>query len=407
MKQSIFFEMEFFLLVVFSVVIPVSIYAFLYRKLVISRWMVVTFAILLLLIAGFDVLLLQSLAVRAKATISLVDDQIFSGQLSLTLYLLPAAFAGLAVNLLTHVLVNHLNQAEEEFDRERRNVNRQVRNGASQGRQGMTFTGGEETWVLVAGAAGIALIGVLDFFTGADIRLNVLYVFPLAVVARYCRSLTFTASAFVVTTVLQVVTFSHNAETLPSLVTDLVVATSASLLIVYLARQGRQAYLHATNEAATDTLTGLYNRRAFMQEMETEIARQKRYAGLFSLAVLDLDGFKALNDSLGHAAGDQALTITAEVLQSCTRDSDSIARIGGDEFAILMPNTQDVDCKNRLRQLCATIETRMAAAGFAVTASIGSRTFREPPESTSKALRDADEIMYEAKIRGKNQALHA
>ena len=142
-----------------------------------------------------------------------------------------------------------------------------------------------------------------------------------------------------------------------------------------------------------------------MEELESEIARQRRYGGIFSLAVLDLDGFKALNDSKGHPAGDEVLKLVADILRNCTRESDSVSRIGGDKFAVLMPNTQDVDCGFMIHKLCATIEKQMAAAGFAITASIGNKTFRAPPENTAQALSQADEIMYDAKRQGKNRAV--
>jgi diguanylate cyclase (GGDEF)-like protein len=162
----------------------------------------------------------------------------------------------------------------------------------------------------------------------------------------------------------------------------------------------------AVNQALTDPLTSLANRRAFMAAVDSEIARQRRYGGIFSLAVLDLDGFKALNDSRGHRAGDEGLQLVAAVLRSNTRQGDSVARIGGDEFAVLLPNTQDVDCDFLYRKLGNSVAERMAAGGFAVTASIGCKTFRQPPGSASNALQQADAIMYDAKMSGKNCVVH-
>jgi len=408
MKLNVFFEMELILLVIFSVFIPVGIYLFLYKKIAISRWTVVAFALLLVVVAGIDVILLQSLTEKAKATESLLHDRLFSGQLSLILYLLPAAFAGLGVNLLSHVLVNHLNDAEKEFDREHREFGRHGVVNPSHWLQEVSRSEGQpEPFVLMGAAVSVAAIFVLDLLTGTDIRLHVLYIFPLAIVARYCPRLKMVITALVVTSILQVITFSQDAQSILSFATDVFVAISASLLTMFLARKGRNAYLLAVNQAATDPLTCLPNRRAFMAEVGSEIARQKRYGGFFSLAVLDLDGFKKLNDAQGHAAGDEALKLAAEVLRSCTRESDSIGRIGGDEFAVLLPNTQDVDCAYMFHQLCISIATRMAATGFSITASIGCKTFQTSPESLSAALQQADEIMYEAKKRGKNQAVHA
>lgn len=399
--------MEFILLVIFSVVIPVGVYGFLYRKFAISRWTVVGFAIFLIAVSGLDVILLQSLSEMAKATGSVLDDRIFSGQLSLTLYLFPAVFAGLGVNLLTHVLVNHLNEAETEFDKERRTPGRRGAEAPPRLPRGGSISGDQsETFVLIGSAVGVAVIFVLDLVTGADIRLHVLYIFPLAMIARHSDRPHLTIAALVTTTTLQVITFSQEVIAVPAFITDVTVAFAASLMIVSLARTARSKHLAISNQAALDPLTGLANRREFSAELESEITRQRRYGGVFSLAVLDLDGFKALNDSKGHASGDEALKLTADILRNCTRASDSVGRLGGDEFAVIMPNTQDMDCGLMLHELCRTIAERMTTAGFAVTASIGCKTFRAPPDNPAHALQQADKIMYDAKVSGKNRALY-
>lgn len=261
--------------------------------------------------------------------------------------------------------------------------------------------------VFSSGAAGAAAIFTLDLVTPADIRLHGLYVFPLAIVARYCGRLRWSMAALFLTTALQVAAFSIPSVANPSYISDIGVPFATSVLIVFLARAWRISYLTAVKQAATDSLTGLANRRGFFAEVESEITRQKRYTGVFSLAVLDLDGFKALNDSKGHRAGDAALTLVAEILRTRTRKSDSLGRIGGDEFGVLMPNTRDVDCAAMLRDLCATIAERTAAADCSVTASIGCKTFKSPPESAADAFQHADRIMYEAKSRGKDRAEHS
>ncbi len=263
-----------------------------------------------------------------------------------------------------------------------------------------------EILVFVGGAASALAIFTLDLVTPPEIRLHGLYVFPLAIVARYCARLRWPIAALLLTTALQVTAFLIPSVANPSYISDIGIPFATSVLIVFLARAWRMSYLTAVDQAATDPLTGLANRRTFFAQVESEIARQKRYSGIFSLAVLDLDGFKALNDSKGHRAGDHALTLVAEVLRTRTRKSDSLARIGGDEFGLLMPNTREVDRAAMLYDLCASIAQRTAAADCPVTASIGCKTFRSPPESTADALQQADRIMYEAKSSGKNRAEH-
>ncbi|ART49100.1 hypothetical protein CBP33_13980 [Acidovorax carolinensis] len=118
MNLTVFVELRFWLLVVFSLVLPVGIYALLLVTQSISRMSVMGFGIALVLIAGVDVYLLQTLASVAKNTPSLADDAVFVSELSLALYLLPVVYGGIGVNLVSHVLLRHLTEAEKRFDRE-------------------------------------------------------------------------------------------------------------------------------------------------------------------------------------------------------------------------------------------------------------------------------------------------
>ncbi len=179
----------------------------------------------------------------------------------------------------------------------------------------------------------------------------------------------------------------------------------ALLFVLFLARTIRETYLQTLTLANQDVLTGLHNRRGFESIVAQELARQKRYGKAFSLAVIDLDGFKALNDSRGHLAGDSALKILAQALRENTRQTDRIARVGGDEFAILMPLTWHSDCNAACDNLSVKIARRMMEAGFAITASIGHTTFEQAPKSVSEAFQKADNAMYAAKASGKGRVV--
>ncbi|MCO4093439.1 MAG: hypothetical protein HEQ37_02795 [Acidovorax sp.] len=118
MSNSVFFEFRFWLLVAFSLVLPVAIYVVLLATRSISRPAVLAFGVVLVLMAGVDVYLLQTLKSLAHASPSLADDALFNTELSIALYVLPAVFGGIGVNLISHVLLRHLAEAEERFDRE-------------------------------------------------------------------------------------------------------------------------------------------------------------------------------------------------------------------------------------------------------------------------------------------------
>ncbi len=122
MSTSVFAEMAFWLLVVFSAIVPIVIYGALLAKRAVSRTTVLVLGVALVVIAGTDVYLLQKLATAAKLTSSLADDAIFVSEVSLGLYLLPALFGGIGVNLVSHVLIRHLVEAEKQFEKEHPSV---------------------------------------------------------------------------------------------------------------------------------------------------------------------------------------------------------------------------------------------------------------------------------------------
>ncbi len=115
MNATVFTELKFWLLIVFSFVLPLGIYAMLLSKRAISRYTVLVFGLTLVAIAGMDVYLLQSLAASAKLTPSVADDAVFLSEISLALYLLPAMFGGIGINLVSHVLIEHLVEAQKRF----------------------------------------------------------------------------------------------------------------------------------------------------------------------------------------------------------------------------------------------------------------------------------------------------
>jgi hypothetical protein len=118
MNDSIFVEKEFFLLIVVSIILPVGLYAFMMAKKALSRASVLLFGVILVVISGANVVLLQRLAAMAKISASALDNRVFSSEISLALYLLPALFAGIGINIISHIIIVHLGDAERQFERE-------------------------------------------------------------------------------------------------------------------------------------------------------------------------------------------------------------------------------------------------------------------------------------------------
>ena len=159
------------------------------------------------------------------------------------------------------------------------------------------------------------------------------------------------------------------------------------------------------HQATTDELTGLPNRRLFMEQAAQELARSLRYGYDCSIAMIDLDHFKQINDVAGHAAGDQALVTMARAYQASLRETDLFARVGGDEFALLLPQTGPVSAREvveRLRAALAAGPGEDPQAAPALTISVGIASFPGVPGELDALLRCADQALYCAKAAGRN-----
>ncbi len=157
-----------------------------------------------------------------------------------------------------------------------------------------------------------------------------------------------------------------------------------------------------------DELTEVYNYRSFLMRLQEEIARCKRRGGKFSLLFIDIDNFKNINDNLGHYIGDKVLKFVSNLLKSVLRDDDILGRMGGDEFVIILPQT-DIEgakavCNRILKMLKQTVyEAFKQNLNIDIGLSIGITTFPEHSDIKEKLINNADEAMYMAKQSGGNR----
>jgi diguanylate cyclase (GGDEF)-like protein len=153
-----------------------------------------------------------------------------------------------------------------------------------------------------------------------------------------------------------------------------------------------------------DEVTGLYNRRFFSIRLEEEVSRYRRFNHPVSVVLLDLDGFKAVNDDLGHGAGDETLRAMAEILLKQSRGINVICRYGGDEFAVLLVETSKSGARLYADRIRYVLSTWTFAHGRRVTASFGIASLPEDvPPAADELIRAADEALYAAKRAGKNR----
>jgi diguanylate cyclase (GGDEF)-like protein len=170
--------------------------------------------------------------------------------------------------------------------------------------------------------------------------------------------------------------------------------------------------VHSADEMAElalkDALTGVYNRRHFMARLDGEWKRYLRYGRPLSLLMLDIDHFKSINDRFGHDVGDQAIISVARMCATQTRDSDVVARIGGEEFAILLPETDLAEARavaERLRKAVAERTLAINAKAVAFTVSIGLVPADGAVADPADLMKRADEALYAAKRSGRNRVM--
>ncbi|MCI0481554.1 MAG: GGDEF domain-containing protein, partial [Candidatus Dadabacteria bacterium] len=172
--------------------------------------------------------------------------------------------------------------------------------------------------------------------------------------------------------------------------------------------RGIRSTMQLKRQAVTDPLTGLYNRRSFTKALGRLVEHADRYDEPISLLMVDIDRFKAINDTYGHAAGDDVIRAVADIIRSSIRKVDAAARIGGEEFAVILPvsdRKSSFDTAERIRKAIRKRAVRHGRTDIAVTVSIGVAT-RTGGLSVPEALvREADRCLYAAKEEGRDRCI--
>jgi diguanylate cyclase len=156
--------------------------------------------------------------------------------------------------------------------------------------------------------------------------------------------------------------------------------------------------------ALKDALTGMWNRQALNEELEKEFARWQRYQTSFSIVIWDLDHFKKINDQYGHSAGDKVLKIFAQTFMKATRETDFVARFGGEEFVGIFPETKlnkALTLADKIREKVESSKFHYEGKPVNITASAGIATVHED-DSIDSLIKRADNMLYKAKSKGRN-----
>jgi diguanylate cyclase (GGDEF)-like protein len=258
--------------------------------------------------------------------------------------------------------------------------------------------------VVIAGAlAAVLAIGLLDGLTGIYLSFALFYLIPIIAVVWACGRTLGLLLAGVATTVGAASDMWFRAGHLGLVpVWNAGVRFGIFCLVATVLSRLHTSLENEARLARTDSLTGAANSRWFSEVIERELARAHRYGHDLTLAYVDVDDFKAVNDEFGHAAGDLLLCTVADAIAENVRPSDIVARLGGDEFAVLLPETDVESTAAAFTRIRFALLERLQEKGWRATVSVGIASADETCGADA-LISAGDELMYEAKRAGKDR----
>lgn len=255
----------------------------------------------------------------------------------------------------------------------------------------------------------LILMGGIDYITG-DYSFTIFYIIPIFVAAWFVGSVagvTACIGSFISSLLANPYRFVLRPYSNPTYYYWDLFLEFIYLLMMSLMFSALKARFNAEREMARiDSLTGALNRRALLELATYEIAQCSRHLRPLSIAFIDLDNFKTVNDQMGHAEGDKVLCEVAASTGKTLRKVDTIARVGGDEFVVMLPETDDKSAADAIGKVRKNLLASMARNGWPVTFSVGLITHETPPDSAEDMICQVDRLMYSIKNTHKNDILH-
>ena len=253
----------------------------------------------------------------------------------------------------------------------------------------------------------ILMLAALDHTTGYELSFSIFYLLPIAFATWYAGTYQGVLLSIVSASVWLIVDITAGNQYSRSFipiwnagVRFLFFIVTAWLLTTVKAQLEKERIM-----ARLDGLTGVMNGFAFTESAETILRIADRFDRTTAIGYIDLDNFKRVNDTLGHAEGDQVLKTVASVLLSSVRKADLVGRLGGDEFVVLLPETTYSGAATVFESIRESILKKAAERGWPIGLSIGAAVFLTAPSSLNEAIRLADTLMYRVKKSGKNHIL--
>jgi diguanylate cyclase (GGDEF)-like protein len=263
--------------------------------------------------------------------------------------------------------------------------------------------------LLLSGFTLLGLVGVIDFLTGYEYSFSVFYVLPIALIAWASNQrLGFLASLigaviWLIAELMSGRSYAHHS----SPIWNTLIRSSLFFTVVILLTKIKMLMQRERELARTDYLTSAVNSRYFKEIAQLEMYRIQRYQRPFTIVYFDLDNFKEVNDQFGHFVGDQVLQTVVSTIKKRIRKTDTIARMGGDEFVLLFPETNDKAAKSLMTDLQDYLLTEIQRNHWSITFSMGVLTCQAAPNSIDELVTMADNLMYSAKSDGKSTIKYA
>jgi diguanylate cyclase (GGDEF)-like protein len=264
------------------------------------------------------------------------------------------------------------------------------------------------TFHLCVSLSAVVLLAALKFYAGPGYTFLLFYLVPVFLAAWYVgRRAGFAVSAASAVAYYLAEELGRGFEARPFVPAfNLGARLCAFLFVTYSVSALRRSLDQARAMARTDSLTGVFNRRWFFEAADQEIRRARRHRHPFTVAYIDIDDFKEVNDRFGHSTGDAVLRALVQTIQRDIREVDMLARLGGDEFIILLPETDAEAAQSVVTRVRRRMLEAAAREGWPVGFSIGVVTWTSAPRTVDMMVKQADDMMYEVKNTGKNRIAH-
>jgi diguanylate cyclase (GGDEF)-like protein len=258
-------------------------------------------------------------------------------------------------------------------------------------------------WTAV-GIGSIGLLGIIDTLTGNEITFSLFYMAPIVLVTwAVNQEAGLLMSLLSALTLLGAEIAAGQTYSSPTnYVWNTLIRAVFYVIVTYLVAELHKARREELLAARTDFVTGAANARYFHELLQMEMNRIHRYPHPITVVYIDIDNFKMVNDLFGHKIGDEVLRSIATELKVQLRRTDIVARVGGDEFALLLPSTHQPEAKVVISKVQTNLVETMRQRNWPVTFSMGAVTCVSPPHSPEQLLNMADELMYQVKNSTKN-----